>query len=176
MAPSGEEVLSRAPLVVFGWGNESRGDDGLGPLLLQQVEDLARACPALGLETVLDFQLQVEHVEDLADRRLALFLDASRSAEPPFEFTELREQRDSSFTSHALSPEALLHAHRKVLGTAPPPCFLLAVRGDGFELGDSLSRSASGNMAEAWTFLRSLLTCPTAEAWRPRLRPARPGP
>ena len=30
-------------LVVFGWGNESRGDDGLGPLLLARIA--ARAGP-----------------------------------------------------------------------------------------------------------------------------------
>ena len=55
-------------VVVLGWGNASRGDDGLGPLLLARVE-------ALGLSHVTaieDFQLQLEHALDLKGADLAL--------------------------------------------------------------------------------------------------------
>ena len=38
-----------APLLVFGWGNASRGDDALGPLFVQQLSALAAA--AMGTVT-----------------------------------------------------------------------------------------------------------------------------
>ena len=44
-------------LLVFGWGNRSRGDDALGPLC---VERLREAAPAgVDAEFLDDYQLQV---------------------------------------------------------------------------------------------------------------------
>ncbi len=48
-------------LVVFGWGNEARGDDALGPLLLRRIA----AMRAPDVETIEDYQLQIEHALDL---------------------------------------------------------------------------------------------------------------
>ena len=80
---TGESAVADRPrVVVFGWGNVSRGDDGLGPLLLARIE-------ALGLPhvtTIEDFQLQIEHALDLRDADLALFVDASVAAPAAFGF------------------------------------------------------------------------------------------
>ena len=48
-------------VLVFGWGNPSRGDDALGPLFVDAVE----AMKLPGVECLTDFQLQVEHALDL---------------------------------------------------------------------------------------------------------------
>jgi len=66
-------------LVVFGWGNDASGDDGLGPLLLARV---ARAAWA-GVTTVENFQLQIEHALDLDGAEAALFVDAGKDTPAP---------------------------------------------------------------------------------------------
>ncbi|MDP3326412.1 MAG: Ni/Fe hydrogenase, partial [Hydrogenophaga sp.] len=65
-----------APLLVFGWGNPSRGDDALGPLLVEQLAGLAQMSSGR-LECLTDFQLQVEHALDLRGRERVLFVDAA---------------------------------------------------------------------------------------------------
>jgi hydrogenase maturation protease len=76
-------------LVVFGWGNDARGDDGLGPLLLERV---ARAgWPEV--EAIEDLQLQIEHALDLDGADLALFLDAGKDTPAPFVFAEIEPGR-----------------------------------------------------------------------------------
>ena len=75
-------------LVVFGWGNDARGDDGLGPLLLERV---ARAAWP-DVTTVEDFQLQIEHA--LSARRLR---SSSTGGMTPGRFRE-------AVRSNALSP------------------------------------------------------------------------
>ena len=115
-------------LVVFGWGNESRGDDALGPLLLRRIE-LAGFADVTAVE---DYQLQVEHSLDLEGADLALFIDASRGASAPFAFTEIFAKADASYTTHALAPEAVLEVFKYLRKREPPPSFLLAVRGEGF--------------------------------------------
>jgi hypothetical protein len=76
-----------APLLVFGWGNASRGDDALGPLFVQQLGSLAGASAGVQVDFLEDYQLQIEHALDLACRERVLFVDASISCTPPFEVT-----------------------------------------------------------------------------------------
>ena len=149
-------------LTVFGWGNDARGDDGLGPLLLERV---ARAgWPDLTI--VEDFQLQIEHALDLDGADAALFLDAGKGTPAPFAFRELLPKRDASHTTHALSPEAVLDVYQRSLKRAPPPSFMLCMRGERFELGEGLSAEAGERLDAAWAFVQGLMQDGSVEAWR----------
>ncbi len=134
-----------APFLVFAIGNESRGDDALAPLLVRQLQ--TDASPKI--ELIEDYQLQVEHVTDLAGRDAVLFIDADVSCDAPFHFSAITAAHDNSYTSHAMSPAALLHAYRQVYVADAPSSFLLRIRGYGFELGDGLSDEAKVNLERA---------------------------
>ena len=138
-----------SPVLVFGWGNPSRGDDALGPMLIEQLGLLLGAAPLSGVELLTDFQLQVEHALDLKDRQRVLFVDASLSCGAPFEVTVLQAARAASFTTHAMSPGAVMQVFRSLHGIEPPPSLLLAIRGERFELGDPPSAAARSNLALA---------------------------
>ena len=131
--------------LVFAWGNPGRGDDALGPLFAEAVE----AWRLRGVECLTDFQLQVEHALDLRGRRRVLFVDASLDAPPPCLLTRLGPARDASFTSHAMSPAALLQVYADVEDEAPPPAWLLAIRGEHWGLGEPPSAAALAHLAEA---------------------------
>jgi hydrogenase maturation protease len=138
---------ARAPVLVFGWGNASRGDDALGPLF---VERLRAVLPVdAGVECLDDYQLQPEHVLDLVGRRHVLFVDASLDTGAPFTAIALQPARDASFSSHAMTPQALLQAYRDVQHEEPPPCTLLAIRGERFELGQAPGDAALAALADA---------------------------
>ncbi len=141
-----------APILIIGIGNPSRGDDALGPLLIERLE----ALQIPDVELLTDFQLQVEFALDLQGRQLVIFIDASLNAAPPFEFTPVVAEADSSYSSHALSPSAVLHAYQKLYGP-PPPAHVLAIRGTAFELGESLSEAATTNLDAALSWLRNRL-------------------
>ncbi len=140
-----------APLLVFAIGNESRGDDALGPLLLRSLQGGAQA------ELIEDYQLQVEHVTDLRGRHAVLFVEADMSCAAPFHFSRIAAAHDHSYTSHAMTPSALLHTYRQVYGTDAPESFLLRIRGYGFELGATLSDEASSNLEQAQAKVRAWL-------------------
>ena len=144
--------MTIAPVLIFGWGNPSRGDDALGPLLVERIEALRLP----GVECLTDFQLQVEHALDLENRARILFVDASLDATAPFAASALEPARDASFTTHAMTPEAVMQVYVELHDADPPPCTLLAIRGERFELGEPLSAAARGNLdaavewAERW--------------------------
>lgn len=135
-----------APLLVFGWGNLSRGDDALGPLF---VERLRALCVPSRIDFLDDYQLQIEHALDLVGRQRVLFVDASLSCPAPFEVTQLQPLQDASFTTHAMSPQALMQVYRDLQGQAPPPCTLLAIRGERFELGEPPGAGALAHLEAA---------------------------
>lgn len=151
-----------ARLVVFVAGNESRGDDAAGPLLLQRFEgDL----PA-GARVVCEFQLQVEHALELRGADVALFVDAACGLEAPFEFAEADGKGSVSSFSHALSPQAVLDVFRRIEGAEPPPAFILGLRAVRFELGDGLSVLAEEAIEAALPFARELFQFPQPDRWR----------
>lgn len=141
---------ARARRLVIGVGNPSRGDDALGPLAVERLEALAPP----DTELLTDFQLQVEYLLDLADRDEVIFIDASVDpAVEHYAFQAVRPERDSSFSSHELSPQAVLAAFEAHYGRPPPPCYVLAIRGRSFELGEGLSAAASAGLEQALAFL-----------------------
>jgi hydrogenase maturation protease len=168
MEPSGTLFEERYPsLLILACGNPSRGDDALGPLFLDRLAELRdQRSDWNDVELLTDFQLQIEHAVDLENRALTLFVDASVSCPAPYQFTRLQPIRDSSYTSHALSPAAVLHVYQQIHHAPPPPAFQLAIRGESFELGEPLSAAAEANLAAALAFADRLFTTPQIEIWR----------
>ncbi len=155
------------PVLVFACGNPSRGDDALAPMLLEQLQNSRAHWP--GCEFLMDFQLQIEHALDLQQRDLVLFVDAAMDCRGPFELSLLAPARDNSYTTHAMSPAALLQVYRSITRETPPPGFLLKIGAEKFALGDTLSSHAERNLLQAGQFVESLLKEPDAGVWRQRL-------
>lgn len=157
-----------ARVVLLGCGNPSRADDALGPDLLARATAWLTGRPDLDVRIVEDFQLQVEHALDVADADLVLFVDADAGASAPFCLRRTKPSRDSSYTTHELSPEAVLHVAREVTGREPPPAWVLGVRGEQFELGAPMSVAAHGHLEAAWDELLELLDDARPSAWDAR--------
>ena len=136
--------------LVLGWGNPSRGDDALGPMFVERLDALRPP----GVACLTDFQLQVEHALDLRGCERVLFVDASMrlGSGEPFKARPLAAHRDPSFTTHALSPEAVLQAFEDFEGRPAPSAWLLEIGGERWALGDAPSETAVAHLeaALAW--------------------------
>jgi len=154
------------PILVFGYGNLSRGDDALGVLMLQHIEE---NFALENIDLLTDFQLQIEHALDLENRELVVFVDASVKSEIAFKFTRLQPVRDLSHTTHAMSPAAILDTYQTIKKQTPPPCFLLAIGAANFELGEDLSDNAQQNLKKACEFMDDLLKNPTLDFWQTQI-------
>jgi hydrogenase maturation protease len=151
-----------APVLVVAIGNRSRGDDALGPLLLDRLRTHldARSRPhphapdrVRDVDLLEVYQLQIEHSLDLRGRERVLFVDACVGLAMPFRIEPVAARTAGGAFSHALSPAALLDVHRRVFGEDPPPCWLLSVAGDSFELGEGLGGTARAHADAAWPAL-----------------------
>ena len=155
-----------APILIFAIGNESRGDDALAPLLLRRLDVWLKAEGRGGdFELIEDFQLQVEHVMDMAGRRMVLFIDAGMDTPAPYAFYRAQASGSCTLYSHALTPEAVLAVYPRIFQEAPPPAFVLCIRGEQFELGSALSPAAENRLEVALGFMQSLLRETEVAAW-----------
>jgi hydrogenase maturation protease len=156
--------LSQAPLLVFGYGNPSRGDDALGPALVDWLRRQRRG--GAEVELLTDFQLQIEHALDLTGRRLVLFADASLEAHTPWGLCQLQAEPEQRPFSHAMSPAGVMEVYQRIEGREPPPCYLLAIRGYDFELGQPLSAPARHNLDAAQRLVAKMLNRPEEADWQ----------
>ena len=161
------------PVLILACGNPSRGDDALGPLLLERLQNwLDRAGLAAGFDLIGDFQFQIEHALDLVGRQLVLFIDAGEQSTAPFIFRQARAAAGRDLANpgtHALSPEAVLAVLAHINHAAPPPAFVLCVRAECFALGAGLSPAASSHAECAFKLLQALCRVAKLEAWMSRL-------
>ena len=137
---------------MIGYGNPGRGDDAAGPTLAEKVEewDLPH------VSVVSDYQLNIEHAADVAESGLALFIDAAVDAPEPWELRILEPVNRNDFTTHAMLPETVLETCVSVYG-ARPPAFVLAVRGENFELGAQPSDAYLRRIESASALLSDIL-------------------
>lgn len=132
-------------ILVLGYGNPARGDDGLGPALAELINDAAHP----RVDAMWDYQPAVEHAADIAKHPAVIFVDASADAPAPFSVRRLRPRAADAFTSHVLPPEAVLSLAHEALGWRGT-AYLLALRGYSFRAFDeSLSTGARENLRAA---------------------------
>jgi hydrogenase maturation protease len=160
-------MVARAPVVVLACGNPSRGDDALGPLLLERLHDWLLTTGLAGRhELIGDCQWQIEHALDLAGRELVLFIDAGAMTPAPFVFEPVQASGHVGPGSHALSPAALLSVLARISSDPPPAAFVLAVRGERFELGAAPGCRALAHAEAAFALLQELCGAASTAHWQ----------
>ena len=136
-------------VLLIGFGNPGRLDDGLGPALAAQVERLG--LPGVTVES--DYQLCLEDAEAVARHDVVIFADADASGADPFSFRPIEPARSLSFSTHSLRPEAVLDLARQLFG-ARTEGYILGIRGYAFnEYGESLTAQGRANLAAAVAFI-----------------------
>ncbi len=151
-------------LTVFAWGNTARGDDAIGPMLAERL----RAREAPGLVVIEDHQLNIEHVTDMTGDSAVLFIDASIEIDEGFRLERIGPSNDGNFSTHAISPQALLNVYEQTMKSPAPDAWLLHVAARDFELGAEPGDIALRAIDEASSFLEKLLAHAPAE-WRASL-------
>ncbi|MFH1732530.1 MAG: hydrogenase maturation protease [Planctomycetota bacterium] len=139
-----------ADILLIGFGNPGRLDDGLGPALADAIEKLD--LPGVSVEA--DYQLTVEDAADVARHDLVVFADADVAGPEPFWVRRITAGGGSmSFSTHSVEPRAVLALAKDLFG-AEPECYIMGIRGYEFnEFGEELSENARANLAAAVSYL-----------------------
>jgi hydrogenase maturation protease len=151
-------------ILLYGYGNPGRGDDGLGPALATAIEALGMP----GIVADANYQLTVEDAADIAGYAAVVFADAAMQGPAPFGFSRIDDSAikrtgnsmgsSLCWTSHSVSPVQVVALARDLFGSTVT-AYVLGIRGYVFgELDESLSPPARDNLTEAVTFARKALS------------------
>lgn len=136
-------------ILILGYGNPGRLDDGLGPRLATIIEE--KNLPGVRVETL--YQLNVEQAADAAASDLVFFVDAACEGPEPFFIKPVEAGEPAGFTSHHMSPSGVMALCESCFGVKPK-AFVLGIRGYDFNrFGEELTGAAESNLGEAAAFL-----------------------
>ena len=141
-------------VLVIGYGNPARGDDGLGPAAAAEIE--SRAIPGVTVDA--DYQLTVEDSAAVADHDAVVFIDAAVEGEEPFGFHPLEPAPVAGVSTHGIEPESVLGLSRDLFGAATG-AYVLANRGYDFAyFTETITDRARENLKAAIAFIVPRLT------------------
>ena len=107
-------------LLVIGYGNTLRRDDGVGPLVAEAVGALRLP----GVRTLICQQLSPEHSAPVSQAHTVIFVDAAVDAPREVQWRELQPNESSQIMAHAADPRTMLALSRDVFGQVPAAWWL----------------------------------------------------
>lgn len=144
-------MQTRQHLLVIGYGNTLRCDDGVGPRVAETVGALCLP----GVQTLICQQLSPEHAEPVSQARAAIFVDAAVDAPGWVQFRRLEPNDSSQLMAHAADPRTMLALARDVFGHAPE-AWWLTIPAVKLDFGEEFSPETEAGFHEAVHHIQSL--------------------
>jgi hydrogenase maturation protease len=131
-------------ILVFGYGNLGRQDDGLG---IEFAEYIESHFPNQNITVESNYQLNIEDALLISEFDSVLFVDATKeeNATAPYQIRTLTPSDVYGISSHSMSPSVVLSFCQN-LYKKYPKCFLLTLPGYEWDLKIGLTDKAKNNL------------------------------
>jgi hydrogenase maturation protease len=147
MTPAKQEPP--AGLLVIGYGNTLRRDDGVGPKVAEAIAALALP----GVRTLACPLLTPELAEAVSQARLVIFVDAAVDTPREVQLRKLAPADSSQIMAHAASPTTMLALARDVFGHSPE-AWWLTIPVEDLRIGEEFSPLAQRGFETAMQEIR----------------------
>jgi hydrogenase maturation protease len=146
-------------ILVYGYGNPGRQDDGLGIELVNRLEKWAEDMGLAGIQFDNNYQLNIEDADAISEMDLVFFADASEEEIEDYCLSRVDGKKDISFTTHAASPAYIVKLCQELF-QKDPLVYLVHIKGYEWAFQEGLSPKAEDNLTEAYGYMTSLLLNP----------------
>jgi hydrogenase maturation protease len=140
-------------LLVIGYGNELRSDDGVGPKTAEAVAEWNLP----GVRTLTCHQLTPELAVPIASAQCVVFVDAAVDSITSVELREFQAPAPDQIMAHAADPRILLKLAKEIFGRSPM-AFWLTIPVENLAFGEELSPRAYEGLQCALGKIRELLS------------------
>lgn len=135
-------------VLIYGYGNPGRQDDGLGNAFVNRIEHWVEEEGLQDFFFDSNYQLNIEDADAISDKDLVVFADASTENLEEFCVSKVDQSAKVTFTTHAASPGYIVDLCRKIYKKAPP-VFLMHIRGYEWDFREGLTEKAKKNLEKA---------------------------
>jgi|SRR5436190_14324830 len=138
-------------LLVLGYGNTLRSDDGVGRKVIEAIEALKLP----DVQTLSCDLLTPELADPISHADCVVFVDAAVDAPAQVRLRPLAPADSSQIMAHAADPRTMLALARDVFGHAPT-AWWLTIPAQNMGIGEKLSAPAEQGVAKAVEKIREL--------------------
>ena len=138
-------------ILVLGYGNTLRSDDGVGPLVAETIAGMQLP----GVETLVAGLLTPELADPISRAGTVVFVDAAVDAPREAQLRPCAPAESSQIMAHAADPKTMLALARDVFGHTPQ-AYLLTIPVENLAIGEQLTPFAREGMARAVELIRKL--------------------
>jgi hydrogenase maturation protease len=150
---AGEKAIG--DLLVIGYGNTLRRDDGVGPRVAEAVAELNLS----NISCIVCHQLTPELAQRISRSRRVVFVDATVNLRSGIQMEEVTPAETSRILAHVVNPRTVLALARDIFGRCPI-AWILTIGIKDTDLGEELSPVGRKGMQEAIELIRNLVVPP----------------
>jgi hydrogenase maturation protease len=143
-------------ILIYGYGNPGRQDDGLGIMLVERLEQWSLTNQINYVFFDANYQLNIEDALTISKYDMVIFVDASVEEIESVQLTRVVASQKTEFTMHAMAPAFILHLCQTLYGKFPYT-YLLHIKGYEFDFLGDISQSAEKNLAEGIDLLKRFI-------------------
>lgn len=148
-------------ILIYGYGNPGRQDDGLGIVLSEKIETWAKENNYPNITIDQNYQLNIEDANYITDYDLVIFLDASVKEIESVLIEPVVPNLKTDFSMHSVSPAFVLGLSQQIFNKAPDT-YQIHIRGYKYDFMEPLSEEAKKNLELAFletiSFLKKFLS------------------
>ncbi len=154
-------------ILIYGYGNIGRQDDGLGVLLASDMEELMLKYGIYSIDVESNYQLNIEDALTISHYDIVFFADTTMDDSKAVDMQPVVASAQTEFTMHAMKPEFVLHLCESLYNVSPET-YLITMHGFEFEFGMPVTEQAAKNLKIAINMLSKRLTDLTGGAFYER--------
>lgn len=157
--------------LIVGYGNTLRSDDGLGPLVVADL-DRSNLPPGVEVNTLTLPQLDVSLIVALQDTDVAIFVDARQDRDEDLlhieRITPTPSPAGLTHSTHSLGLSTLISITFNWYGQTPC-CYLIKAKGYDFSIRETLSEKGCTSAAHAEKAIYQIIQAHSASPEHPEL-------
>lgn len=144
-------------ILIYGYGNPGRRDDGLGIAFADEMGKWAKEFMPGNITIETNYQLNIEDAELISNYDTVFFADASLETMNSFALTPIKPSPDTvEFTMHAVAPGYVIHLCHDLFQKAPK-AYLLHMKGYEWNMEESLTEGGKENLNLALLHMKKFL-------------------
>lgn len=150
-------MASISKILIYGYGNPGRQDDGLGAAFIADIEKWIAEQKVENIALDTNYQLNIEDAYLISGYDKVIFVDATIEPIESFSFTKvIPSDAKVEFTMHAVSPAFVVDLCQKIFGNTPE-VWLLHLKGYNWDFEEKLSEKAKENLSAAMNFFYEII-------------------
>ncbi len=152
-------MSAQKKILIYGFGNPGRMDDGLGNAFTDKVEEWARVQSHTTIVCDSNYQLNVEDALEISTYDIVVFADATVEEHvESFRLDPLDPEQDTvKYTLHAASPGYILELCNELYGKFPET-WLMRMKGYEWDFKEGMTSEALKNLELAFNHFIVWLT------------------